>query len=209
MAKNYYIILGIPLTASDREIKDAYRRLAKECHPDSHGGNSSRFHSIHEAYSILSDPDRRREYDGGLSGPAKSPAAKAEFSSCPVEPMVPPQGPLHSGRSYRFAGGHGQGRRPPGQAVEIPVTPEQARQGGRVRIGILSRLRCRYCLGTGGRGLHTCRYCRGAGAVMREIPVMLSFGGGIRDGQIFRVSLAGHGLPGAYLSVCFRLRTSS
>lgn len=62
MSNNYYQILGVSNTASDEEIKKAYRRLAMKHHPD-RGGNSAEFQKIQEAYSVLSDPQKRQEYD--------------------------------------------------------------------------------------------------------------------------------------------------
>ena len=63
MPKNYYFILGIPATSSQKEIKSAFRRLAKEYHPDHYGEGHSPFQNIQEAYAILGDPERRRAYD--------------------------------------------------------------------------------------------------------------------------------------------------
>ena len=63
MPKDYYLILGIPSGATLDEIKEAYRRLAKEFHPDHYGDNNSPFLAIQEAYSVLSDPIRRQAHD--------------------------------------------------------------------------------------------------------------------------------------------------
>jgi molecular chaperone DnaJ len=63
MPKNYYLILGIPSEATLDDIKDAYRRLAKEYHPDHYGENHSPFLAIQEAYSVLSDPIKRQTHD--------------------------------------------------------------------------------------------------------------------------------------------------
>ncbi len=63
MPKNYYFILGIPATSSQRDIKSAFRRLAKEYHPDHYGDGHSPFQNIQEAYSVLSDPESRKAYD--------------------------------------------------------------------------------------------------------------------------------------------------
>jgi curved DNA-binding protein CbpA len=63
MAKNYYAILGLSLGATADEIKDAYRRLVKEFHPDHYSGDRRTFLDIQEAYSTLSVPSRRRAYD--------------------------------------------------------------------------------------------------------------------------------------------------
>lgn len=63
MPKNYYMILGISTDAQPGEVKSAYRRLAKEFHPDHFGDESAPFLAIQEAYSVLGDPVLRRNYD--------------------------------------------------------------------------------------------------------------------------------------------------
>jgi molecular chaperone DnaJ len=63
MAKDYYHILGVSRTASEAEIKKAYRKLAHEYHPDKPGGNEGKFKEINEAYQVLSDKMRRAQYD--------------------------------------------------------------------------------------------------------------------------------------------------
>lgn len=60
---DYYSILGVPKNASQEDIKSAYRKLAKEHHPDRTGGDSELFKKINEAYDVLKDPARRQEYD--------------------------------------------------------------------------------------------------------------------------------------------------
>src|ERR671912_2649007 len=63
---DYYELLGVPRGADDAAIKAAYRRLAKECHPDRHGGctnQEARFKEISEAYECLKDPQKRAAYD--------------------------------------------------------------------------------------------------------------------------------------------------
>ena len=63
---NYYRILGVPRSASQAEIKAAYRKLAKERHPDHSGGNETDFSQLQEANAVLSDPNRRRSHDEAL-----------------------------------------------------------------------------------------------------------------------------------------------
>ncbi|QIN77218.1 DnaJ domain-containing protein [Rubrobacter marinus] len=63
---NYYRILGVPRSASQSEIKAAYRRLAKERHPDHSGGSETEFSQLQEANAVLSDPNRRRRHDEAL-----------------------------------------------------------------------------------------------------------------------------------------------
>lgn len=65
--KNYYHILGVPQTASDEEIRQAYRNLAKEFHPDKNGGHDTRFVALNEAYSVLRDEHKRAAYDLDLT----------------------------------------------------------------------------------------------------------------------------------------------
>lgn len=64
--KNYYSILGINPSATEEEIKSSYRKLARKHHPD-RGGDTSKFQEIQEAYSVLGDPKKRREYDNPRS----------------------------------------------------------------------------------------------------------------------------------------------
>ena len=65
---NYYEILGINQTSSQIDIKKAYRSLSLKLHPDKQGGNEDEFKKINEAYSVLSDPDKRSDYDFSLRG---------------------------------------------------------------------------------------------------------------------------------------------
>src|SRR5918993_3314077 len=63
---NYYEVLGVPREASQAEIRNAYRNLAKERHPDHPGGSAEEFSRLQEANAVLSDPNRRRQHDEAL-----------------------------------------------------------------------------------------------------------------------------------------------
>ncbi|MCF8029232.1 MAG: DnaJ domain-containing protein [Desulfobacteraceae bacterium] len=114
MAKSYYAILGISPDASKQEVKDAYRQLAKQYHPDHEGGDSGKFRDIQEAYSVLADAGRRRKYEQKRTQKARrvnvrvSPGRYAE-----AEPLIPEREPWHAGgrrsrRSFASASGdHG------------------------------------------------------------------------------------------------------
>ena len=70
MAKDYYKSLGVEKNASQDDIKKAFRKLAHEYHPDKKGGNAEKFKEMSEAYSVLSDEKKRKQYDTfGSAGP--------------------------------------------------------------------------------------------------------------------------------------------
>ena len=74
MAKNYYETLGISKSASEEEVKKAFRTLAHKYHPDKKDGNEAKFKEVSEAYSVLSDQKKRQQYDTfGSAGPAGNP----------------------------------------------------------------------------------------------------------------------------------------
>lgn len=91
MAKDYYTILGVPKGASEEEIKKAYRKLAREFHPDLHPDRKKemegKFKEINEAYQVLGDPKKRSEYDltgqtgfnSGMGGPGYGPQGGVHF----------------------------------------------------------------------------------------------------------------------------------
>lgn len=95
LEKDYYAVLGVPKTASAEEIKKAYRKLARQYHPDANPGNKQteeKFKEVSAAYDVLSDAKRRKEYDeartlfgsgvGGFTGAGVSgPAAAASTST--------------------------------------------------------------------------------------------------------------------------------
>ena len=61
--KNYYDVLGVPKSASKEDIKKAFRKLAHQYHPDKKDGNADKFKEVNEAYSVLSDDQKRKQYD--------------------------------------------------------------------------------------------------------------------------------------------------
>ena len=113
-SSDYYEALGIDPAESPQGIHAAYRRLAKQCHPDVVGGDSKeRFQGIQQAYEVLSDPDKRKNYDAsigqwrreGTSGVAPEPLVTPPYRSrwtypeplipdaCPVEDLFSPPSP--------------------------------------------------------------------------------------------------------------------
>jgi DnaJ domain len=90
--KDYYFILGVPRTATDRDILHAYRELAKLYHPDRVGAQgTATFQDIVEAYEVLSDPERRRHYTNSLSQFVDVTASAPPVGSARPEPLIPAQ----------------------------------------------------------------------------------------------------------------------
>lgn len=231
MPKNYYIILGIPQDSTQTEVKSAYRRLAKEFHPDLHDSNHSQFQMINEAYSVLSDPARRRFYDHVLQQRHLGDRhGRAEPMDCGrqdewLEPLVPERPisavtsldrPIHQyhsvfdslfDRLLANLSEHGAADqvRLRNVEVEVMLTAEQARRGGNVQLNIPVRMRCPSCHLTGRSGLHGCWRCSGSGYLTGERPVVVSYPSGIRPNHTMRLALEPHGLADRYLTAIFTI----
>jgi DnaJ-class molecular chaperone len=233
MPKNYYIILGISSSSSQDEIKSAYRRLAKEFHPD-HYGQSSPFLNIQEAYSVLSDPIRRKSYDTTLLE-NRQPQGRSDqiepLKESPylgeVEPLIPERGPVDTGSNsllqsfytYRpsldslfdrwFSNfsekSPSKGERLENLTVVITLTPDQAFRGGHVRLTVPTRLQCPSCNGRGGIGAYECWRCSGQGMLSGEFPLMISYPPGISDNHTVQLSLERFGIRNLYLTATFRI----
>ena len=183
--KDYYEVLGVGENASPGEIKKAYRRLAKKYHPDANSGDlaaTERFKEISEAHRILSDSDRRKQYDqlrrfGGLGGlgmragrPGARPGESRGFS---FEDLSDIGGLGDIFSSIFDLGKRGAAKKEGPQRgrnveylVEIPL--KTAALGGRIRVTVPIREECATCDGTGaapGTTLDDCAECGGSGTV--------------------------------------------
>lgn len=117
MARDYYDILGVSRTADDKEIKKAYRRLAKQYHPDVNAEQAAqeKFREVQEAYEVLSDPEKRKLYDqfGHAGVKAGAQAGGASGHGAGYNPFE--EGHWHTsntgpgGFSFRFEGAEGMG----------------------------------------------------------------------------------------------------
>lgn len=206
MARNYYVILGIRTDANPDEIKAAFRQRALELHPDKSGLNSSPFIEAQEAYLALSDPQRRRAYDRQLNQPAIAPAsAVRDIALNEFETYYPSFDELFDRLWSNFLGvSRPKTETPESLTLEIILTPDEARTGGRVRVEVPAQTACPTCGGHGHVAGYGCWRCAGHGALTGEYPVDIDYPAGIRDGHVMQLSLAQFGLHNFYLTVQFR-----
>ena len=230
MAKNYYIILGLTNCASEEDIRSAYRRLAKEYHPDHYGDDSGPFLQIQEAYGVLSDPSRKHAYDSSLKKRTRQTEIVRDvtaetLSGKHVEPLDPFSNRtpgVHVTRSFNtftpsfdeifdhlwsnFSNldrPKSETRRP--LTIDIPLSSGQARKGGQVRILVPAEATCPTCRGRGGTGLWECWRCAGEGRISGDFPVVVGYPSGIEDGHTTMISLDKLGIHNTYLTVRFRV----
>lgn len=164
---DYYKVLGIPQGASEEEVKKAYRKLARKYHPDLNPGNreaEARFKEVSEAHDVLSDADKRRNYDqfGDPAGP------QAGFGGGGFQGFD--FGDLGGVFGDFFQGG-GRGRRPgpqPGEDTQhlVRISFQDAFRGTRISLNLQRTETCRACQGSGetpGAAKSTCHACQGRG----------------------------------------------
>lgn len=171
MAKNYYDILGVDKKASKDEVKKAFRKLAQKYHPDK-GGDEARFKEITEAYSVLADEKKRREYDNygqtfaGGGQPGGNPFSGFDFSGFGQGQGAEFDfgdlfGDLFGGRTTRQ-------RRGRDISIDIEIPFKESVMGGKRQVLISKIGRCDICTGSGakpGTELETCKTCNGAGRI--------------------------------------------
>ncbi|MBI5405463.1 molecular chaperone DnaJ [Candidatus Kaiserbacteria bacterium] len=181
MTKDYYNVLGVDKKASKDDIKKAFRKLAHKYHPDKGGTDESKFKEITEAYSILSDDKKRREYDtygqafqggaGAGAGAHGSPFGGFDFSQFQ-------QGFEQGGVDFDFGdifgdifgGGRTRERTPRGRDISIDLEiPFKDAAFGTTRTVLIAKVStCSLCRGTGakhGTELEKCATCSGSGRI--------------------------------------------
>ena len=178
--RDYYEVLGIDKNATDEDIKRAYRKKAKECHPDLHPNDKeaeARFKELNEANEVLSDPDKRARYDQfGFDGPDMggdtddNPFGGMDFSG------MGGMGDIFDQLFNGGMGGSAQARRnAPRQGndvrYELRLTFEEAAKGCHKSVEFYRYENCATCGGSGakpGTQPQTCSMCKGTGQIRQS-----------------------------------------
>ncbi|MEU6407930.1 molecular chaperone DnaJ [Microbispora sp. NPDC046933] len=193
LEKDYYAVLGVPKTASAEEIKKAYRKLARQYHPDANPGNKEteeKFKEVSEAYDVLSDVKRRKEYDeartlfgSGLGGYTAGGTRAGGGFNFDLGDLFGGSGSGGDRIGDLFGGLFNRGgagtrtttaRPRRGQDVESEVTLAfgEAVDGTTVSLRLTSSAACTACGGTGAKAGTTprvCPTCEGTGAASRNL----------------------------------------
>lgn len=172
--KDYYQILGVPKSATEDDIKKAFRSLAHKFHPDKKGGDEAKFKAASEAYAVLSDKKKRAEYDaygrtfsgGGAGGQAgfdfSNFSGFGNFQEGGVEFDL---GDIF-GEFFGGGGQRGKNRRGRDISIDIEIPFRDAIFGTERRVLVSKLMTCDVCTGTGakkGAAMKTCESCNGKG----------------------------------------------
>jgi len=175
--KDYYKVLGVVSTATDKEITRAYRKLAKQYHPDANPGSEERFKEISAAYDVLGDADKRKEYDevrkqgpmagafgGGFGGGAPGGGT---FRMDDMGNLGDLFGGLFGNRGRATTTTRGPARGADMEAA-LHLSFQDAVHGVTTSVNVPEDVRCSNCRGTGaapGTATHTCPRCGGSGTL--------------------------------------------
>lgn len=184
MAQDLYAVLGVPKTATEDEIKKAYRKLAKKYHPDLHPGDKeaeAKFKEVNDAYEVLGDAQKRSNYDqfgtadpsagfGGFGG-ASGFSGFSGFNGSGFE-FTGGFGGINDIFEEFFGGGSSRGNSGPQRgatiSTSVDISFEEAAQGVTKEIEIERLEKCGTCKGSGakpGTSVMTCKICNGTGHV--------------------------------------------
>lgn len=182
--RDYYEVLGVNKTASDDEIKKAFRKAAVKYHPDKQGGDEAKFKEINEAYEVLKDKQKRQRYDqfghagvGGAGGGAPGGNPFEGFSTQGGGFDQAFGGDFGDIFSQFFGGNQRQKDTSRGRDVETSITIDfkDAVFGTEKKLSLTMDDVCSHCHGDGaepGYSMKTCPTCKGAGQQMRVVNTM-------------------------------------
>ncbi len=180
--RDYYEVLGVPRTATEEEIKKAYRKLALQYHPDRNPGDKEaeeKFKEIAEAYAVLSDPEKRQRYDRfGHAGVSGSGSGFGGFGFEDFDLTDALRTFMEEGFGFDFGEFFGGGSRRRGRTqrqqrgsdlqIKLKLSLEEIASGVTKKIKIKKYVRCDECRGSGASPNSqptTCPVCRGSGEI--------------------------------------------
>lgn len=175
--KDYYEILGVSKDADDKEIKSAFRKLAKKYHPDvsKEPDAAEKFKEAQEAYAVLSDPEKRSQYDkyGHAAFDQMNGGAGFDFSDFDFSDIFADLFGESFGDRFGFSGfggrrGQSRAERGSDRLMRVELSFEEAVFGCKKNINIDVYEECSHCDGKGGKGEKTCPTCHGSGTVTQQ-----------------------------------------
>lgn len=207
--KDFYSILGVSKNASEKEIKQAYRRLARKYHPDVNPSDKqaeARFKEINAAYEVLSDPAKRKKYNTYGERWEQADQFAPTWASAGRRSGNRQQGPFGFGGDIDFedlfggipgGAGHGRQSRPRrGGDIEqrADITLEEAYHGSARILQLQGEEPCSTCRGTGRTSGTLCAACQGLGLIIRPRRLEVKIPPGSADGS--RIRVPGEGQAG-------------
>ncbi|MGQ0811302.1 MAG: DnaJ C-terminal domain-containing protein [Nitrospiraceae bacterium] len=211
--RDYYTVLSVPRTATPDDIKKAYRRLARQFHPDLHTGSrksemEKKFKELNGAHEVLSDPDKRKKYD----------RYGHDWQNAEAYEQARQQSQARGTEGFSFGGGAegfsdifenffgGRGRAGAGAArgfavqgedleTDVELSIREVLTGISRRVNLTEAVPCSTCGGTGSLRGRPCSMCMGSGTVREQRTIEVKIPAGVQDGT--RVRVAGKGQAGS------------
>lgn len=217
--RDYYHILGVPRTASPDDLKKAFRRLARQYHPDLHAGSKKaemekKFKELNEAQEVLTDPEKRKKYDQYGADWDQAQAFEKARQQAGRQGSGGPWG-SERGSSGQDSGGSGNeqfsdffesifgnrgrgGSGMPGEDIETDVQLglREVLTGVTKRVNLREPRTCSTCQGSGTLRGRSCATCQGTGMTSEYKTIEVRIPAGVQDGT--RVRVAGKGQPGTH-----------
>ena len=223
--RDHYLMLGISRRENFSGIREAYRELAKQCHPEQAGPDAiDKFRDVQQAYENLSDPEKKTMYDRDLERNEIIGESSPEPITYPSRPRPEFRAPgslslLRDFRSIspsfeplyeRFVRNFTKREIPKGERIEalnvdLALSPEESSQGGTVAVGVPVFFTCSECYGTGHEWLFPCANCAGRGVIETEKTIPVHIPSMLAERSVIEVSLHGLGIHNLFLRLHTRI----